>query len=87
MVRIKCKKCLNIIVDTKKNISNGSIYVEYTLVPSEIGMNLELVPTAKYIVCNFCGNKISFDLLFERLKNENVIKKIEEVVKSGNPSF
>ncbi|MDQ7031769.1 MAG: hypothetical protein Q9M37_03505 [Desulfonauticus sp.] len=82
MVTIKCSKCGEVIVDTKRKYSNAVITYGYDLKPAEIGFELELVEEECLQCCN-CGRKIPLRILKKKIKDKSVFDAIMYVVKYG----
>ena len=63
-MRIVCKDCKEVLIDTENNVSNYRIYTEVFIKP-ELGKWIDVEKLRIYIMCPWCGRKIEKEKLDE----------------------
>jgi len=63
-MRIVCKDCKKVLIDTENNVSDYRIYTEIFIKP-ELGKWIDVERLRFYIVCPNCGRKIEKEKLDE----------------------
>jgi len=78
-VRVKCKGCGNIIVDTEKKICRIVKDEDYEIeLKWEFGtQKLNLVPVSEKYVCMYCGREINIEVIEKRIPD------IRNIVENG----
>lgn len=78
-MKIVCKDCKNLIIDTENKICNSAVYFDCIVGVDEEKLCLAMKSMDMYIMCRVCGRKILLRDV-ERLADKDTVKAIYDLL-------
>lgn len=78
-MRIVCKNCKTLIIDTENKVCNSALYFDCIVSVDEEKMVLTTKSANMYIMCRMCGRKILISDI-EKLADSDTVKAIYDLL-------